>query len=96
MASRMGTVTPNMLSKQAETVHEAAKRKEFRTSEGPAAGIEAQGVPGEQVISLFLIFGLFLSAGWGDLISLITAALSLGKQDAQQGNPGSPSAKNRG
>ncbi len=26
---------------------------------------ETQGIPGERIIALFLMYGLYLSAGWG-------------------------------
>jgi hypothetical protein len=38
---------------------------------------ETQGIPGEWIIALFLIYGLYLSARWGGLTALITVALRL-------------------
>jgi hypothetical protein len=50
------------------------------------AGVEIIGVPGEQVITLFLNLLSFLHVGWGSLVALVTAALSLGMQNVRQDN----------
>jgi hypothetical protein len=68
------------LSRQMGFMHEATRKRGSSTGGKSAAGGESQGVPGEQVIALFLIFGLFLSAGWGCLIALMTVALRFGMQ----------------
>jgi hypothetical protein len=44
---------------------------------------ELQGVPGEWVITLFLMCVLFLSTRWGDLTVLMTFALMYKMQDKQ-------------
>ncbi len=56
-------------------MHEARRKRESGTREESAAGAKAQGVPGDQVIAWFLLFWLFLSAGWGSLIALVRVAL---------------------
>jgi hypothetical protein len=50
-------------------------------------------VPVHKVIMLFLIFGLFLLAGWEGLIALVTVALRLEVRNTRKNDKQQPEAE---
>jgi hypothetical protein len=79
-----------------EALHEDTRtERKFSMESPPSTRARTMGVSGQQFITLFLIFGLFLSTGWGGLITLVTVALRQGVQDARGtvGNNSKPRVK---
>lgn len=70
-----------------EVRQEDVRTEEKTVQEKTTTEAERQmGVPGQQVIVLFLIFKLFLYAGRVGLIMSVNVALSLGVRDVRQDN----------
>jgi hypothetical protein len=74
--SETSTGPPKMFSWRVELACNAARsRKEAGVKDLLSCNSKTMGVPGRKVITFFLIFRLFILAGWRELIALATEAL---------------------
>jgi hypothetical protein len=66
-------------------MHEVHEEEEAGSKDGGSRA-RPQGVLGEQMIFLFILCGIFLTTGWGGVITFIMVALRVGMgEDPQEG-----------
>jgi hypothetical protein len=68
-----------------EIMHKVHEEEEAGSKDGGSRA-RPQGVLGEQMIFLFILCGMFLTTGWGGVMTLIMVALRVGMgEDPQEG-----------